>query len=69
MKCILDRTPMELFGSRVTDDQREVVSIYCCPKCFRRVIQREQNPRYVPIAKETPSPVRTYNRHAKAQEP
>lgn len=44
---------MELLGSRITDDEKLVLTHYICMTCGKRLLVKTENPRYVPAPKET----------------
>lgn len=60
MKCPHDNTDLQLAGSKLTSDQRQILSVYMCPRCLYRQTERRDNPRFQPIIRE-PEPTRTYN--------
>lgn len=57
MKCPNDNLLMKPIASRVTPDEKLLITNYCCMTCLKRVVLPTPNPRYVPSAKhEQPPP-------------
>lgn len=48
---------MTVAGSRLSDDETRVLTTYLCHTCFRRVVQSESNPRYMPMRQPLASDV------------
>lgn len=49
MKCKTHRTTMAVLNSRVSADERLIITTHYCSACGRRVVDTAPNPRFVPI--------------------